>query len=156
MLYIASFLDDVALVKLQSCYVLFVRGNSYRKISAEDLRARNLLLRIYDDISMIHRTESNYYATFWYVPWKMSVSLPCVLSSICPVSPRRRRRWFQNDAEKYVDSSLAMWNLPSLRLPRLFTPSLLLATPLSSVGSRSVRISLPSHSRARNLVGAPI
>jgi len=55
MLYIVSFLDDVSLVKLQSCYVLFVRGNSYRKISAEDSRARNLLLCMLwwyiDDIS---------------------------------------------------------------------------------------------------------
>lgn len=55
MLYIASLLhaDDVSLVKLQSRYV---PGNSYRKISAEDLRARNSLFRC-DDKSMIHQAD---------------------------------------------------------------------------------------------------
>lgn len=60
MLYIASLLDadDVSMVKLQLRCVLFIRRVSYRKIFTEDLRARNLLLCVCDDNSMIYTGQN--------------------------------------------------------------------------------------------------
>lgn len=70
--------------------------------------------------------------TRWYIPGRIKFSCNLLVRALKNVgtaplrfkfdTPRRRRRWFRDDAEKYVDSSRAMWNLPSPRLPRLFTP----------------------------------
>lgn len=46
MLYTASLLDDTSLIKLQSRYVLSIRGNSYRKISTEDFACEEFVISL--------------------------------------------------------------------------------------------------------------
>lgn len=153
MLYIVSLLHDVSLIKLQSS--LFV-GIHIEKFLRKILRARNLLFLSCNDKSMIHR-ESNFHASsdmYYDIFEKILASLSCISSSIylhvVTTTPTLIPRWRWK-----ICCPLTGICLPRV-YPCLLFCSLLFATPLSSVRSRSIRISLPSHSRARNLVDAPI